>query len=137
MGSTLFQKNEIESTFFMSRIELSGMKFFAYHGLYDHEREKGSWFKVDVSFDYDASNAIQNDSITGTVNYEEVYKIVKEEMEISSKLIEHVAGRIHNRLQKEVEGLLNLVTKLYKLEAPLGGPLDHVSIELSHNHFAS
>lgn len=114
----------------MSRIELSGMKFFAYHGLYDHEREKGSWFKVDVSFDCDATNAINNDAIEGTVNYEEVYKIVKEEMEISSKLIEHVAGRIHNRLQKEVKGLSKLVTKLYKMEAPLGGPLDHVSIEL-------
>lgn len=114
----------------MSRIELIGMKFFAYHGLYDHEREKGGWFKVDVSFDCDASNAVQHDSIDGTVNYEEVYKIVKEEMEISSKLIEHVAGRIHNRLQKEVKGLSKLVTKLYKLEAPLGGPLDHVSIEI-------
>ena len=115
----------------MTRIELTGMKFFAYHGLYDYEREKGSWFKVDVSFDCDATNAINSDSIQGTVNYEEVYKIVKEEMEISSKLIEHVAGRIHNRLQKEVKGLSKLVTKLYKLEAPVGGPLDHVSITLS------
>jgi dihydroneopterin aldolase len=115
----------------INRIELSGMKFFAYHGLYDHEREKGSWFKVDVSFDCDATNAIKNDSIEGTVNYEEVYKIVKEEMEISSKLIEHVAGRIHYRLQQEVKGISALITKLYKLEAPLGGPLDHVSITLS------
>jgi len=51
-------------------------------------------------------------------------------MEFPSRLIEHVAGRIHNRLQKEVKGLSKLVTKLYKLEAPLGGPLDHVSITL-------
>jgi 7,8-dihydroneopterin aldolase/epimerase/oxygenase len=115
----------------MVRIELTGMKFFAYHGLYDHEREKGSWFKVDVSFDCDATNAIQHDSIEGTVNYEEVYQIVKEEMGIPSNLIEHVAGRIHNRLQKEVKGVSKLVTKLYKLEAPLGGPLDHVSVTLN------
>jgi 7,8-dihydroneopterin aldolase/epimerase/oxygenase len=115
----------------MTRIELTGMKFFAYHGLYEHEREKGSWFKVDICFDCDASKAIKHDSIEGTVNYEEVYRIVKEEMEISSKLIEHVAGRIHNRLQEEVKGISKLVTKLYKLEAPLGGPLDHVSITLS------
>src|SRR5687767_5151230 len=113
------------------RIELSGMKFFAHHGLYDHEREKGSWFKVDVSFDCDASNAIQHDSIEGTVNYEEVYTIVREEMDIPSKLIEQVAGRIHHRLLKEVKGISMLVTKLYKLEAPLGGPLDYVSITLT------
>jgi len=114
----------------MTRIELKGLKFFAYHGLYDHEREKGSWFKVDVCFDCNATEAIKNDSIEGTVNYEEVYKIVKEEIEISSKLIEHVAGRIHNRLQYDVKGISGLVTTLYKLEAPLGGPLDYVSVTL-------
>lgn len=115
----------------ITRIELTGLKFFAYHGLYDEERKNGSWFKVDISFDCDASDAIKNDSIEGTVNYEEVYKIVKEEMEISSKLIEHVAGRIHNRLLNKVKGISKLVTKLYKLEAPIGGPLDHVSVTLS------
>ncbi len=113
-----------------TRIELKGLKFFAYHGLYDQEREKGSWFNVDICFDCDASKAIISDSIEGTVNYEEVYKIVKEEMEIPSKLIEHVAGRIHQRLQKEVKGVSQLITTLYKLEAPLGGPLDYVSVTL-------
>lgn len=114
-----------------SKIELKGLKFFAHHGLYDHEREKGGWFKVDISFYCDASNAISNDSIEGTVNYEEVYKIVKSEMEISSKLIEHVAGRIHQGIIKNVTGVSKLQTTVYKLEAPLGGPLDHVSITLS------
>ena len=51
-------------------------------------------------------------------------------MEISSKLIEHVAGRIHKRIQKEVVGISKLCTTLYKLDAPLGGPLDYVSITL-------
>ncbi len=114
-----------------SRIDLKGLKFFAHHGLYDHERENGSWFKVDISFYCDASNAISNDNIDGTVNYEEVYKIVKTEMDISSQLIEHVAGRIHQRIIKEVKGVSKLQTTVYKLEAPLGGPLDHVSITLS------
>lgn len=113
-----------------TRIELSGLKFFAFHGLYEEEREKGSWFKVDISFDCEAAQAIKNDSIEGTVNYEDVYKIVKEEIEISSKLIEHVAGRIHQRLQNEVAGLSGLITTLYKLEAPLGGSLDYVSVTL-------
>ena len=114
----------------MVRIELSGLKFFAYHGLYGHERENGSWFKVDISFDCEAKNAIENDEIEGTVNYEEIYKIVKEEINISSRLIEHVAGRIHNRIIKDIKGVSKLTTKFYKLEAPLGGPLDHVSITL-------
>jgi dihydroneopterin aldolase len=114
-----------------SRIQLSGMKFFSHHGFYEEEREKGSWFKVDIGFNCDASNAIDTDEIEGTVNYEEVYRIVQKEMEISAKLIEHVAGRIYHRLVKEVKGISQLTLTLYKLEAPLGGPLDHVSITLS------
>ena len=117
-----------------SRIELTGMKFFAHHGLYEVEREKGGWFSVDISFNCDATLAIEKDVIDGTVNYEEVYKIVKEEMEITSKLIEHVAGRIHNRIQKEIKGISKLTTKLYKLDAPLGGPLEHVSITLGGDY---
>ncbi len=113
-----------------SRIELKGMKFHAHHGLYEIEREKGGWFLVDVSFDCHTSLAIDKDEIDGTVNYEEVYNIVKEEMAIPSKLIEHVAGRIHQRIKKEVTGVLKLATKVYKLDAPLGGPLEHVSIQL-------
>lgn len=114
-----------------SRIELKGMKFFAHHGLYEEEREKGGWFAIDISFSCNASAAIEKDSIEGTVNYEEIYKIAKEEMATPSKLIEHIAGRIHDRIKKEVKGVLELTTKVTKLDAPLGGPLEHVSITLS------
>lgn len=111
-----------------SIIELKGLKFFSYHGLYDYERKNGGWFKVDVIFNCDASNAIDNDSIEGTVNYEEIYKIVRNEMEVPSRLVEHVAGRIHKKITEDVPGVLQLLVTVYKLEAPLGGPLDHVSI---------
>lgn len=113
-----------------SKIELKGLTFFAHHGLYAEEREKGAWFKVDVCFFCNAEQAIKNDELNGTVNYEEVYQIVEAEMKIPSKLIEHVAGRMYNRIQMEVAGVNHLQITLYKLEAPLGGPLDYVSIQL-------
>lgn len=117
-----------------SRIDLKGLRFFAHHGLYEQEREKGSWFLVDISFHCEIMKAMESDSIEDTVNYEEIYTIVKEEMRISSKLIEQVAGRIHRRILQEIKGVYHLNTTLYKLEAPLGGPLDHVSITLSESH---
>lgn len=116
-----------------SRIDLKGLKFFAHHGLYDQEREKGSWFAVDIHFHCDIDIAMKKDDIAGTVNYEEIYRIVQEEMKISSKLIEHVAARIHLGILKEVKGVYQLNTTLYKLEAPLGGPLDYVSISLKED----
>lgn len=114
----------------LSRIELKGLRFFAYHGLYEDEKKNGAWFIVDVSFNCDAAIAIESDSIDGTVNYEDIYKIVMEEMKITSNLIEHVAGRIYFRINKEVKDISELKITLYKPEAPLGGPLDYVSITL-------
>src|SRR5690349_1807919 len=114
-----------------SRIELKGLKFFSHHGLYEEETKNGGWYLVDVSFNCDTTQAVLNDDIEGTINYEAVYKIVKEEMVISSKLIENVAARIHHRLAKEIYGISELLITLKKLQAPLGGELDYVSITLS------
>lgn len=112
------------------QIKLSGLKFFAHHGLYEEEQKKGGWFIVDIQFNCDATEAMLNDEITGTVNYEEIYNLVKEEMLISSKLIEHLAARIHKRILLEVKGVFDLILTVKKLEAPLGGPLDYVGFTI-------
>lgn len=115
-----------------TRIELKGMKFYAYHGFYEQERDKGGWYIVDVSFNCPADAAIANDDITGTVNYEEVFSIVKEEMTIPSKLIEHLAGRILKRIKEEVKHVANAEVKLSKLEPPLDGNVESVNVNLTY-----
>jgi dihydroneopterin aldolase len=50
------------------------------HGVYPHERESGNWFEVDIVVESDFSMASANDELQGTVNYETLFKIVKEEM---------------------------------------------------------
>ncbi len=111
-----------------SKIELKGLKFFAHHGLYAEEREKGSWFKVDISFFCDAEDAIKNDEITGTINYEEIYRIVQDEMQVPSKLIEHVGQRIVNRLKSEINAIEHIRLKLTKICPPINGDVQNVAI---------
>lgn len=113
-----------------STIELKGMQFYAYHGFYKEEREKGTNFKVDVVFDAPVLQAVEKDEIEGTVNYEMIYQIVNNEMKIVSKLLEHVAGRILKRIEFDFPTIKNIKVKIYKLEAPLGGKLEHVSVVL-------
>lgn len=114
----------------IQKIQLTGLRFFSHHGLYEEEQKKGGWFLVDIEFQCDATKAIKTDDISGTINYEQIYSIVREEMKIPSKLIEHVAGRINSRILEEIKGVSNLRIALKKLEAPLGGPLDHVSFTI-------
>ena len=48
-------------------VELNHLKFYAYHGLYDFEREKGGEFIVDVLID--AENKPHYLQLTDVVNY--------------------------------------------------------------------
>jgi dihydroneopterin aldolase len=82
-------------------VSLEGMAFFARHGFYEEERTLGNRYEVDIAVETPLGNAATNDELAGTVNYEGLYRIVREEMETPSKLLEHVAGRILERTCRE------------------------------------
>lgn len=77
---------------------LEGLEFFAFHGLYPFEQEKGGKFLVDVWIDevIEESNPLKE--INQVINYEEIYTIIKEEMEIRRDLIEDLAKTILARI---------------------------------------
>ena len=59
-----------------------------------------------------------------------VYAVVKEQMDIPSKLIEHVAGRILYALKERFPQLAAVELKLSKLNPPFGGDVHSASIIL-------
>src|SRR5574339_202976 len=91
----------------IGKVALEGLEFHAFHGVYPHERESGNLFEVDITVETDFSMAAANDELQGTVNYESLFKIVKEEMDQPSKLLETVAEKIaRDVLQKFPEAQL-------------------------------
>lgn len=66
----------------------------------------------------------------GSINYAAVYAVVKEQMDIPSKLIEHVAGRILYALKERFPQLAAVELKLSKLNPPFGGDVHSASIIL-------
>ena len=81
-----------------AQIELRRLTFFAYHGVLPEERQKGNTFIVDLVLSADISRAACTDELADTVNYAEVYEVVKREMAVPSLLLEHVCGRIATAL---------------------------------------
>ena len=81
------------------------MEFHAFQGFYPEEQILDWKYSVDLELTLDATHAALNDELQGTINYEIVYKIVRREMEINSKLIEHVANRILTSLKAEFKQL--------------------------------
>ena len=60
----------------MGVIRLKNMQFFAYHGVYDFEKELGAPFEVDVEINTSFSQAIKSDDIQETINYDSIFKLV-------------------------------------------------------------
>ena len=115
----------------MGVIELEQMEFYAYHGCYKQEQVVGNRFLVDLLLKTDCDKPRKTDAIDDALNYLKVYQFVRAEMELRSDLLEHVAGRILDRLFSELEQLASATVKVRKMNPPLGGRLDSVSVSLT------
>ena len=114
----------------MAIISIEKMEFYSYHGCFEEERKIGTWFNVDLSMEVDTSKAEASDNLEDTVNYQEVYAVVKREMMVSSKLLENVARRILNSIKKEFPSVSYAWVKVKKMNPPLGGKMESVSVEM-------
>jgi len=106
------------------------MEFFAYHGCFKEEQIIGTKFIVDLYITCDTSEAEISDDLTKTINYQSVYQIVKIQMKVKSKLLEHVGRRILDAIKSEYPNIQDATIKVSKLNPPLGGKMDNVSLNL-------
>lgn len=113
------------STIFVNDIQLH-----AYHGVMPQEQLTGNDYLVSVSAQYPIDKAITTDDVQHTLNYAMVYDIVKEEMGISSKLVEHVAGRIAQHLMKQFADISAVQVRITKLNPPMGAQCAGAGIEV-------
>jgi 7,8-dihydroneopterin aldolase/epimerase/oxygenase len=109
-------------------IEVNGIKLYAHHGCLTEEEAIGGHYIVDVHMTTNFSESAEHDILRGTIDYVDVNRIVKEEMALRSKLIEHVGQRIVNRLKNELTGLAVLRVKVTKISPPINGDVDNVAI---------
>lgn len=112
----------------MGTILVEGIQLYAYHGCLEEEAKIGADYIVDVTMKTDFSKAASTDNLSDTIDYVRVYQIVKQEMAIRSKLIEHVGKRIFDKLKTEFKSLQTIQVKVTKLNPPMNGNVDRVSI---------
>lgn len=103
---------------------------YAYHGCLEEEASIGQEYCVDVYMETDFTEAAKTDELEKTIDYCEVFEIVKKEMAVRSKLIEHVARRIKETLLKEISRLDNVSVKVTKFNPPMNGNVQRVSVEV-------
>ena len=114
----------------MGLIEIEGMEFYAYHGCFKEEQIVGNKFLIDLSIEADCGEASKTDNLNDAVNYQAAYTIVKEEMEKKSHLLENIANRILNSLHEKLPGIIKATVKVSKINPPMGGKIEKVSLTL-------
>ncbi|MBZ4651403.1 MAG: folB [Proteiniphilum sp.] len=110
---------------------LRNMHFYAYHGVMPHERTVGGDYRVTLLLEADLSAACSSDQLEDTLNYTGLYNLVKSEMEIPSRLIEHLAGRIYSRIKSVYPAITALSVTLAKLQPPVSGRMEAAEITLT------
>ena len=115
----------------MGIIEIENMEFFAYHGCFKEEQIVGNHFTVSLRLVGNLSKAAATDNISDAINYQTAYNIVKAEVEKPSHLLENVCQRILDSLFINMQNIDKATVKVSKMNPPLGGKIQKVSVTLS------
>jgi len=115
----------------MGLIQIENMEFYSFHGHFKEERIVGNKFIVDLTIETDMKHPMKSDNLADAINYQRVYEIVKQQMEVKSHLLEHIAGRILDAVYAEMEGIKKATVKVAKMNPPMGGKIGSVSVVIS------
>ncbi len=110
------------ATDYLGEIRLSNMVFFGRHGANPEETALGQRFTVNLSVWLDMSAASRSDRLEDTASYSAIYKLVRAEVEGEpSKLLEHLAGRILDRVLQFDSRIVRARVEVGKPSPPLKG----------------
>ncbi|MEO6490847.1 MAG: dihydroneopterin aldolase [Ferruginibacter sp.] len=113
----------------MFTINLNKLQFFAHHGLHDEEAITGTNFEVDVSIQFDSASKVT--SINDTINYVNVYEIVKKHMVHPVALLEVLAQNITEDICLLDNRIRLISIGIYKLHPPINNFIGNVGVTYS------
>jgi len=119
------------------KISLEGLEFHAYHGVYPHERSSGNKFEVDVAVETSINPSAFADDLSGTLNYETLYEVIRTEMEKPSKLLERVGQSMATAILERFPQALSVTITIAKFNPPIGGVCKKAAVTISQTKAGS
>jgi 7,8-dihydroneopterin aldolase/epimerase/oxygenase len=110
----------------MFTINLNKLQFFSFHGLYEEEKVLGGEYEVNLSLDLDEKGEVLK--IQDTVNYEKIFTIVKQRMNIPTALLETVAQEIANLVCSSDNRIRKITVSVEKKNPPIANFQGSVSV---------
>jgi len=115
----------------MDKIILKNLAFFGFHGVLNEEKTLGQKFYVDVELYLNLKSAGLSDNVRETVNYAEIYELVKEQVtDRKFNLLEALAENIAKEILLHYEKIEEVLVTVRKPEAPVQGIFDYFAVEI-------
>ncbi|MEO7393674.1 MAG: dihydroneopterin aldolase [Chitinophagaceae bacterium] len=99
-------------------ISLSNLRFFAYHGLYAEEKKIGNEFEVSLNVSYSPSAETITD-ISDTINYSQLYELLKLEMQQPRHLLETFVLEVTEKIHVSFRQIKKVEISITKLHPPI------------------
>ncbi|MDP4182689.1 MAG: dihydroneopterin aldolase [Bacillota bacterium] len=118
----------------MDKIIMKNMRFYGYHGVLPEEREDGQNFEIDVELYLDLKKAGISDELKDSVDYSQVYGIIKEITESNKfRLVEKLGESISREILSRFKEVERITVCVKKPEAPIDGEFGWVGIEITRS----
>jgi dihydroneopterin aldolase len=116
----------------MYTIRMKNCAFFARHGVHDEEETLGQRFYVDASLTVDPGEALEQDSIEGTVDYGVAFGVIEKIVTGERRfLIEALALEVARALVRRYPQIGKAEITVRKPNAPVPGVLDFVEVTVA------
>lgn len=111
-------------------IFIEDLRLHAFHGVLSQERTVGNDYIINVRVGYPWQEAAVSDDVSDTLSYADLACLIKEEMAQPSALLEHVAGRIANRITHDYPETTSVQLKITKVAPPMSADCKGAGVEL-------
>jgi dihydroneopterin aldolase len=116
----------------MTIVELKDVQIHAYHGLYPGELKIGNSFEINLSVAFQEGE-VGFDNLTDTVNYVELYEIIRQRMQQPTHLLEKLCNEMIQDICQKFPFIKQVTISLYKLHPPIENFEGRVGVILQKN----
>lgn len=102
----------------MITIHLHNLKFYSFHGVNEEEKILGNEYEVNADIQFHEGTAII-EKLSDTINYVEVFDMIKKRMHIPTPLLETVVMEIGNSISSKYDNVRSINISIKKINPPI------------------
>lgn len=113
-------------------ITIKGIKGCGFHGVFEFEKRDGQDFFIDLEIEADLTAASKSDELSDTLDYGIFTKIALEEITGPPvNLIEHLAGRVADRIKSTSPLVISVAVTVHKPHAPVSEEVADIAVRIT------